>query len=134
MVGGRLIKVLSPEPDIYFRENSGGYRGQLGAFKGLPGKNKKNILELSSLPSFPDDEGVVVALKFQGIVEDELAYKDDWQFDLLHDKAGVSLERIDPKAPTQERSNWHSASSTAGNGTPGYENSQYRLIGESASP
>lgn len=128
------IKVLSPEPRyilpgefLVVTEDSSALSRDYQV------KNKKNILELSSLPSFPDDEGIVVALKFQGIIEDELAYKDDWQFGLLHDKAGVALERIDPKAPTQERSNWHSASSTAGNGTPGYENSQYKLIGESAS-
>ncbi len=96
-------------------------------------RNKKQVLELSSLPSFPDDEGTVVALKFQGIIQDELSYRDDWQFQLLSDKEGVALERIDPKGPTQEKSNWHSASSTAGYGTPGYENSQYKLIGESSS-
>ena len=96
-------------------------------------KNKKQVLELSSLPSFPDDEGTVVALKFQGIIQDELAYKDDWQFELLHDKQGVALERIDPKGLTQNRSNWHSASSTSGNGTPGYENSQYKMIDASSS-
>lgn len=96
-------------------------------------KNKKQVLELSSLPSFPDDEGIVVALKFQGIIQDELSYKADWQFELLSDKEGVALERIDPKGPTQEKSNWHSASSTAGYGTPGSENSQYKLIGESSS-
>lgn len=96
-------------------------------------KDKKRILELPSLPSFPDEEGTVVALKFQGLVQDELNYKNDWQFALLHNKEGVALERIDPKGPTQDRLNWHSASFTSGNGTPGYENSQYRQTAESSS-
>jgi flagellar hook assembly protein FlgD len=36
------------------------------------------------------------------------------------------LERVDPDKPTQDAGNWHSAASTAGYGTPGYKNSQYK--------
>ena len=86
-----------------------------------------NVLVLSSLPSYPDDEGHVVILNFQGNIVDELTYKDDWHFKLIDDAEGVSLERIDPDATSQDENNWHSAASTAGYGTPTYKNSQYKL-------
>jgi len=91
-------------------------------------KNPEAVLVISSLPSFPDDQGDVVLLNFQGDVVDEVKYKDDWHFALIDDANGVSLERIDPDGVSQDASNWHSAASTAGYGTPTYKNSQYRLL------
>jgi len=91
-------------------------------------KNPKAVLTVSLLPSFPDDEGTVVLLNFQGEVVDEVAYKDDWHFKLIDNPEGVSLERIDPGASSQDANHWHSAASTAGYGTPGYQNSQYKLM------
>jgi Lamin Tail Domain/CHU_C Type IX secretion signal domain len=91
-------------------------------------KNPDNVLTVSSPPSFSDDEGIVVALNFQGNVVDEVKYKDDWHFKLIDDDEGVSLERIDPAGPSQDETNWHSAASTAGYGTPTYKNSQYKLV------
>lgn len=93
-------------------------------------KNPADVLEVSSLPSFPDDEGDVIALNFQGAVVDEVKYKDDWHFKLIDNAEGVSLERIDPMAASQNEQNWHSAASTAGYGTPTYKNSQYKLQGQ----
>ncbi|HET9746703.1 MAG TPA: lamin tail domain-containing protein [Chitinophagaceae bacterium] len=91
-------------------------------------QNPDNVFVVSSLPSFPDDEGTVVLLNFQGTVVDEVSYKDDWHFALIDDDEGVSLERIDPGGASQEASNWHSAASTAGYGTPTYKNSQYKIL------
>lgn len=91
-------------------------------------KNPDNVLVISSPPSFPDDEGTVVALNFQGNVVDEVKYKDDWHFKLIDEEEGVSLERIDPAGASQDPGNWHSAASTAGYGTPTYKNSQYKLL------
>ena len=91
-------------------------------------QNPDAVFELSSLPSFPDDEGDVVILNFQGAVVDEVTYKDDWQFALLANPDGVALERIDPDGFSLEAGNWHSAASTAGYGTPTYKNSQYKLL------
>jgi hypothetical protein len=91
-------------------------------------KYPDNVLVVSSLPSFPDDEGNVLALNFQGNVVDEVKYKDDWHFKLIDNAEGVALERIDPDGPSQDAGNWHSAASTAGFGTPGYKNSQYKQV------
>jgi hypothetical protein len=89
-------------------------------------QNPDAVIEMSSLPSYPDDEGDVILLNGQGTVVDEVKYKDDWHFKLIDNAEGVSLERIDPAGPSQDAANWHSAASTAGYGTPGYKNSQYR--------
>ncbi len=91
-------------------------------------KNPDNVLIISSMPSFSDDEGDVIALNFQGNVVDEVKYKDDWHFKLIDNAEGVALERIDPTAASQNANNWHSAASTAGYGTPTYTNSQYKLV------
>lgn len=90
--------------------------------------NPDNVLVVSSMPSFSDDEGDVITLNFQGTVVDEVKYKDDWHFKLIDNNEGVALERIDPAGPSQNETNWHSAASTAGYGTPTYKNSQYKLL------
>ena len=84
-----------------------------------------HVLE-ARLPSYPDDKGTVVLLNAQGHIIDEVHYTRDWHFKLIDNPAGISLERIDPSAPSSEANNWHSAASTAGFGTPSYTNSQSR--------
>ncbi len=56
---------------------------------------------------------------------DEVSYSEKWHFDLITNREGISLERIDPSGPSNNPSNWHSAASTAGYATPGYKNSQF---------
>ena len=63
-------------------------------------------------------------------VVDEVNYSDDWHAAGVKQTKGVSLERIDPERETQDRSNWTSASSLDGGGTPGYQNSQYGVQNE----
>ncbi len=82
------------------------------------------IVELSALPSLPDDKGVVVLMNAQGKIIDELKYDHTWHFGLISDEEGIALERHNYNQPTQQSSNWSSAASTAGFGTPGYPNSQ----------
>lgn len=88
-------------------------------------KNPMNVLE-ARLPSYPSDKGTVVLMNAQGQIIDEVSYTRDWHFKLIDNFRGVSLERIDPSGPSSEASNWHSAASTAGYGTPSYANSQSR--------
>lgn len=88
-------------------------------------KNPDNFID-AAMPSFPDEEGVVVLLNAQGQIIDELHYSFDWHFALIDNKEGIALERIDYNKPTQNKENWTSAASTAGFGTPSYQNSQFR--------
>lgn len=77
-----------------------------------------------TLPSMPNDEGDIVLLDRQGSVLEELHYRATWHFPLLRDVEGVSLERIDPHGTTQDPTNWHSAATNVGGGTPTEHNSQ----------
>jgi hypothetical protein len=79
-----------------------------------------------SMPSLPDDKGDVVILNAQGKIIDELNYDEHWHFKLIDNDEGVALERIDYNKPGQDAGNWHSAATSAGYGTPGYQNSQFR--------
>jgi hypothetical protein len=91
------------------------------------------ILELSSLPSFPDDEGsVVLVRKKDSAVIDEVTYSEKWHFRMLSDPTGVALERISADRPSQSEYNWTSASSASGYGTPGVLNSQSRTADDPA--
>ncbi|TSA42609.1 MAG: hypothetical protein D4R55_02285 [Chitinophagaceae bacterium] len=89
--------------------------------------NPESFTEPSSMPSFNDDQGDVVLLNEQGKIVDELAYDAKWHFKLIDNPEGVSLERINVDAPTQQSDNWHSAASSVGYGTPTYKNSQFHL-------
>lgn len=88
-------------------------------------KNPDNFLDIT-MPSFPDDEGIVVLLNAQGAIIDELHYNSKWHFALIDNDEGISLERIDYNKPTQNKGNWTSAASSVGFGTPSYQNSQFR--------
>ena len=93
----------------------------------------ENIIELSGLPSMPDDRGAIVLANTTGEIIDELHYQKQWHFPLIAHEEGVALERIDPNQPTQQAANWSSAAATTGYGTPGYRNSQYRAAQSSNS-
>ena len=89
-------------------------------------QNPQNVLILSALPSFPDDKGAIVITNQQGNVVDEVSYSEKWHFALINNNEGIALERVDPNDSSQKQSNWHSAASTAGHGTPTYKNSQLK--------
>ena len=89
-------------------------------------KNPEQVIEVANLPSLPDDKGTILLLNLQGKFIDELSYNHQWHFALIDNKEGIALERIDYSQLTQLKSNWTSAASTSGFGTPGYQNSQFR--------
>jgi hypothetical protein len=84
-----------------------------------------NFIEMVSMPSYNNDDGNVVLVHVGGEVIDRFDYDVSMHFPLLSETKGVSLERINYERPTDDITNWHSASETAGFATPGYKNSQY---------
>jgi hypothetical protein len=84
------------------------------------------ILILNTLPSFNDDDGDVILLNQQGKIIDEVEYTSKWHFALISNEEAVSLERINADAASVQ-SNFHSAASNVGYGTPTYKNSQNRI-------
>jgi len=84
----------------------------------------KQFLQISSLPTLPNDAGTVVLSSPTGEIVDQFSYEDDFHLSFLESVDGVSLERISADGLTQDANNWTSASSAAGYATPGYINSQ----------
>lgn len=87
------------------------------------------FLKIKTMPSFPNDKGNVIILNEQGNILDEVNYSDKWHFALLNNTKGVALERIDYDSPSVQN-NFHSAATSVGYGTPGYQNSQNKMIDE----
>ena len=122
----KSITSLSSTPLLFFPDEYYAFsENKLWVEQNYVVKNPDKMIQLSSLPSLPDDDGIVVLLNTNQIVIDELHYNHNWQFALISNQAGVALERIDYNKPTQDQNNWTSAASTAGYGTPTYQNSEF---------
>lgn len=91
-----------------------------------PKSDENNFLELSSLPSYPDDEGTVVLLNPKDEIVDYFTYSEDFHAQVLNEDEGVSLERISITVATNLPENWFSAAASENYATPGYMNSQSR--------
>lgn len=87
-----------------------------------PGK----MVQVSSMPSYNDASGCVMVCGIDTTILDRFDYTEEMHSRLLRDREGVTLERRSFNTPTQEPSNWYSAATTAGYGTPTYANSQSR--------
>ena len=90
------------------------------------------FVELPSFPTYSNSEGTAMLKSKTGIVIDVMGYNEKMHFPLLSSVKGVSLERVDFERASDEPTNWHSASESAGFGTPGYVNSIYYKIAESS--
>lgn len=82
-----------------------------------------NFIENSGMPNYPDDEGIAGITNAAGETIDKLHYYHTWHFPLVDDENGVSLERLNYDAATQDENNWHSAAEDKHYGTPGSQNS-----------
>ncbi len=116
--GEYLVLTVSPETVItqYYTENPDGF------------------LQMAHLPSYSNNEGMVVLATRSLQMIDQFAYSDDMQYALLSSTDGVSLERISFERPAYDPTNWHSAAETVGFATPAYQNSQYGMLTEPADP
>ncbi len=103
--------VLTKDPTIvkeqYFTENPDGF------------------LRVSSFPAYNNDMGTVILSTKSGIIIDAFTYSESMHYPLLDVVEGVSLERINPRRPSYDETNWHSASADCGFATPAYKNSQF---------
>lgn len=83
----------------------------------------ENIVEVS-LPNYNDEQGHIALLNEQKDTLDQVHYSENWHFEAIRKKDGVSLERISSKQPSQDANNWFSSSFKNGYATPTAENSQ----------
>lgn len=83
-----------------------------------------HVVQLESMPSLANTEGTVLVALEDSTVIDCLHYKESFHSALLMDRKGVALERRSFDVETQQPSNWFSAASTSGYGTPTAPNSQ----------
>jgi len=90
-----------------------------------PAAREANLLELSEMPTYSNDNGRAVLLDKSLNVIDEMTYSEKMHFPLLVSVEGVSLERLNPDQSSWDEANWHSASESIGFATPGQQNSQY---------
>ncbi|WMJ72556.1 lamin tail domain-containing protein [Cytophagaceae bacterium ABcell3] len=89
-----------------------------------PNTIAENVVLLNTLPSIPNSSGAIAIIDNTGKMCDRFDYSESYHFPLLHNKRGVSLERISFFAPTNTPDNWFSASESVGFATPGFKNSQ----------
>jgi len=117
--------LFSPKTYLVLTTDSSKVRAQYSC------ENPYNFIEVKSLPILSNDTGTIcIVHQSLNQIIDAFAYSENMHFSLLEEADGVSLERLNPNAETQNSNNWHSAASTAGFGTPTHKNSQ-ELINQS---
>lgn len=86
-----------------------------------------NLVLFDLLPDFSSEGGMIRlhAASDETNAFDQLDYDAAMHSPLLTSDDGVSLERVNPARLASDRTNWQSAASSSGYGTPGYRNSQY---------
>jgi hypothetical protein len=93
-----------------------------------PKSSQGNILQITTLPSYPIAGGAVVLLFSGGEIGETFKYDRNFHHPLLRNPKGVSLERISDQSPASLASNWQSASGNEDYATPGRKNSQALAI------
>lgn len=116
--------VLSPNGFAVFTEDTS------NIVLDYPDAVTENIYH-TDLPSYSNSSGRVTLVSSDLEIIDDFSYNEDMHFELIDDVKGVSLERIDYFRPTNDATNWHSASNQVNFATPGYENSQFTNAGSS---
>ena len=122
------IHLFAPHTNLVLTSDSAKVKAQYYC------ENPYNFIEVESMPNLSNEEGAIcIVHQSLNQIIDAFYYHEDMHFSLLEREDGVSLERLDKNNETQNTSNWHSAASTEGFGTPTYKNSQQYIsqsIGE----
>ena len=84
---------------------------------------ESEIHEIASMPSMPDDRGVIVLLDRKLNIIDQVEYTSSMHMIFLSGMEGIALEKVSPDLASGISSNWHSASESCDWGTPGAPNS-----------
>lgn len=86
-----------------------------------------NLVEFGLLPDFSSTGGSISLHRMEDTdqVIDSLRFDEEMHSPLLTSTDGVALERVNPRRPSSDRTNWQSAGAASNYGTPGYRNSQY---------
>ncbi|MCG8412404.1 MAG: lamin tail domain-containing protein [Bacteroidales bacterium] len=87
--------------------------------------NPNNFIEIPYLVSFNSDQGRIILFDKTLNIIDDFEYTEKMHYPLLVNEKGISLERINYNRPTNDKTNWHSASELSGFATPAYKNSQF---------
>jgi hypothetical protein len=96
-----------------------------GVLNFYPLSPPESVVEVN-LPTLNNEGSDIVLFRIKdSAVIDEVSYSSNWHDSAIKEQKGVSLERINPENPSNDRFNWASAISSVGYGTPGYRNSQY---------
>ena len=88
-----------------------------------PNAIANNIFQVSSLPSFPNQQGYATLISNLNTLVDSLYYNAKMHYPLMVNEKGISLERQSYLAETNSIGNFKSASTIVGGATPGYQNS-----------
>lgn len=83
------------------------------------------------MPTYSSTSGTAFLIDPSGKIQERYTYDDDQHFALIDNTKGFSLEKTSFDAPGNDPTFWHSAASTVGGATPGYQNSQYKPKGGS---
>lgn len=82
------------------------------------------LLQVPAMPAYNDASGTVMVVWRDSSLLDRFDYDESMHSRLIKDPEGVALERRAFDVDSKLIRNWYSAASTAGYGTPTYENSQ----------
>ncbi|MES2651877.1 MAG: lamin tail domain-containing protein [Bacteroidota bacterium] len=96
-------------------------------------KMYSKTIGLSVWPTLNNDKDRLSIISAENVVIDEVSYGDNWFKDGVKAQGGFSLELIDPNNKCAGIQNWQ-ASNHSNGGTPGFENSVYRLQLSSTAP
>lgn len=92
-----------------------------------------NVVEVDDFPSLGNTGETLVLQSVLGGIIDSLTYSLDWYGESSKDDGGYSLELIDPYGACPQSLNWLASVSNSG-GTPGEENSVYRVGADGKAP